>query len=363
MSRIDMKKLLLLTLAAVLLISSAAYAGQDILPVDKRVQELVNYKTEPVVRGTYLKTTMNGASEYFPLTYNVRFMYSDAKFVEYTVKRGDVVKKGDILARFTITGSEVQMTKMELDLARAEESLALGIESREKEIAKRRAELASVQDEFERAKKELQLRKLEIELEQYIYRQERNIDRQKEAIADEIERRETNVLISPVDGVVTETVYKKVDDAVGKNERLVTIYSEDVKLLRIDNGSGGFRYNMPVQVTSGTGDKQVTVTGRIVAADDAIPEKERTGHAFVLLDPYDEENIKLRSPKVIAPTISVDDVLIIKRKTVTLEAGKYFVTKLTDGMVQKRFIEYGLGNSADVWVLNGLSEGDTLIID
>lgn len=363
MSRINVKKLLLLTLSAAFLVSSAGLAEQDILPPEDRVVEQVNYKTEEVTPGAYLKTTMNAGSEYYPLTYHVRAEYGNAKFVEYTVKRGDAVKKGDVLARFTITGSEVQMTRMKLNLDRAEEAMAEGIEAREKEIARMRTVISSETDAVGKRKKELTLRKLEIELEQFIYRQQCSIDDQRKALEKEIERREANVLISPVDGVVTELVFKKVDDAVSQNEHLVTIYSEEVMLLRVDNSSGGFRYNMPVEVTSGTGDKQVTLTGRIVASDNTVPESERTGHAFVLLDPYDKETIRLRSPKVIAPTVLVEDVLIVSRKAVTLEAGKYYVTKHADGMVQKRYINYGMGHVAGVWVLSGVSEGDTLIID
>ena len=362
MSRINWKKLLILTMASAVLAASAC-AQEDILAIDERIQEQINYKTETVRVGNYEKTTTNTGTDYYPLTYKVKFPYNDAKFAEYTVTRGDEVKKGDVLARFTITGSEVQLTRMQLNLTRTEEATAEGVEARQTEIARKRAEMTAEKDEIARKKKELELRKLEIALEQYSYRQQRSIDQQREALDEELERRATNVLISPVDGVVTDLTYKKVDDAVSKNETLVTIYSEDVKLIRVDNSTGGFRYNLPVTVTSGSGDKMVTVTGRVVASDNAIPESERTGHAFILLDPYDESTIRLRSMKVIAPSIYLEDVLLVKRSAVTLEAGKYYITKLVDGMVQKRYIEYGMGNTADVWIMNGVSEGDTLIIN
>ncbi len=364
MSRIDAKKLLLLGLTAACMAAPVAQAEQqDILPASERIQEQVNYRTETVRIDDYVKTATAGSSEYYPLTFNVRFEYNNAKFVEYTVTRGTAVKKGDVLARFTITGSEVQLTRMELNLKRAEEAMEKEILARKEEIARVRSGIAAETNVHERQKKELKLRKLEIALEQYVYQQERSIARQKEALSEEIERRETNVLLSPVDGVVTELTYKKVDDAVSASETLVTIYSEDVMLLRLDNSNGNFRYNMPVTITTGTGDRQVTLTGRIVAADDAVPESERSGHAFVQIDPYDAEEIKLRNPKVTGDSIRMDNVLMVRRTAVTLEAGKYYITRLKDGMVQKRYIKYGLGNSSDVWIMNGASEGDQVIVD
>lgn len=364
MSRIKMKRLLILMMA-VLLIPSAAQASettQDIIDAAQLTPQQINYKTTEVRIGSFVKEANTNASEYYPLTYNVRFDKSNAKFVEYTVKRGDAVKAGDVLARFTITGSDVALTRLEMNLSRTKEETERGISDREEAIAKMRAEVAAESDAYEKEKKTISLRKLETELDRYRYRQQNSIDDLQEALDEERERRETNVLISPVDGIVSELSYKKIDDAISASETLVTISSEEVMLLRAKN-SGDFRYNMPVQVVMGSSKQQVILTGRIVAADDAIPESERTGYVFIQMDPYDTEEYKLRSPKIVADTIRVDDVLLIQRTAATLEAGKYYVTKLVDGMVQKRYIQFGMSNVQDIWVLNGVTEGETLVID
>ena len=100
----------------------------------------------------------------------------------------------------------------------------------------------------------------------------------------------------------------------------------------------------------------------MVAADDSIPEKERNGIAYILLDPYDPD-IKLRTLKVTAPTLYLENVMIAKRNTVTAENGKYYVTKLVDGMAQKRYIDVGMISTTAVWYLGGVAEGETLVID
>lgn len=363
MSRINGRRQLIGTLAAaLLLLTTVSYAEEDILNVDELTPEQVNYKTEAVSLGVFEKTNSYTASEYYPLTYGVSFENSGAKFIEYAVARGDEVKKGDVLARFEITGSDVRMTSMELNLTRTEETTTEGVMERQEAIAQARAALAAENDAFEKKKKELSLRKLELELEQYRYRQEYSIESQKQALEEEKERRSENVLLAPIDGVVSDLSLKKADDAVLSGEVLVTISSKDVMLLKVDNANYGLRYNMPVKVTSGNNAQRVELTGRVVAADDSIAQKERTGQAYILLDPYDS-SVKLRTLQVTAPTLRVENVLISKRGTATSENGKYYVTKLVDGMVQKRYVTLAMQNTTNVWFLSGVSEGETLIID
>ena len=56
-------------------------------------------------------------------------------------------------------------------------------------------------------------------------------------------------------------------------------------------------------------------------------------------------------------------MLIIPRRAVTLEGGKNYIECLVDGNVQKRFVNIGLSNMSNVWALQGLNVGDTIILD
>ena len=364
MSRINRKKLLIPAFCLCLLLcgQTAGLAQEDIIASDQMTVEEVNYNTVTVVSGTFERPVSNSLSEYYPLVYPLKFEGSNAKFIEYTVKRGDEVKAGDVLARFEITGSDAAMESMELNLRRAEEALEEGLRDREEQIRLKRAEVSEEKDSYVREKKMLEMRKMEIEMEQYRFRQEYSIAGQRKAVEEERANRAANELIAPVDGVVADVKYKKLDDAVSTNEVLITLSSTDVMLLRVDNSSGSFRYNMPVTVTVGSNKKSTDLTGRVVASDHAIDEKDQTGHALILLDPYDE-SIKLRNPKVKASYMLLEEELIVPRKAATLENGKYYVTKLVDGMVQKRYVQYAESNTSEVWLLQGVSEGDVLIVD
>ena len=57
------------------------------------------------------------------------------------------------------------------------------------------------------------------------------------------------------------------------------------------------------------------------------------------------------------------NVLLVDKDAVQKEEGKYFVYLLEDGVVHKRYVSLGLENKKSVWILDGLSEGQELILD
>ena len=82
--------------------------------------ETVNYDVHTVEYGIYQKNNSRSVSEVYPYTYQLRFEQSGATFVEYYVRRGDEVKKGDVLASFSLETDDVTLTSKKLSLKRME---------------------------------------------------------------------------------------------------------------------------------------------------------------------------------------------------------------------------------------------------
>ena len=364
MSRIKTVRLLSFVLAVLLFMNTVVLASepQDIIDASQMTPQQFNYQTIEAERGSLIKKVTIPALKYYPLTYSLRFDNNGAKFVEYLVEYGDTVKAGDILARFTVSGSEAEFTRMELDLQRAQEQINTGIREREQIISQLRSQIAAESDENAKEILELSLQKQETEMKQFKLRQQYTINRLREEYEEENTRRRTDILVSPVSGIVTELTYKKVDDAVSADETLIVISSGDIMLLQVNNETGDLRYNMPVQIQAGNNPNPVTLTGRVIAADDAIPEKERSGYAFIQLDTDGNEDL-LKNPKIVAESVKLDNIVLVNRDAVKQEGGKYYVTKLTDGMAQKRYVEIGMNNLESVWILSGVEEGETLVLE
>ena len=364
MSRNNVFRRSCLLLAAVLLLAlnpSRALADGDLIGGDAATARDVNYKTAVVKLGTFTSEVSADAARYYPLSYELRYDHADAKFVEYKVHVGNAVKAGDVLAEFRLEGSEAELARLELTITRTEEETARGVRERQEQIDEAREALEKAQSRDRRELRSLELQRLELELERYLFRQNHSLEQQRAELDEAREEQNDLVLTAPFDGVITRLASKNADDAVSPNEVLIILYSEEVMFLRVENGDSRFRYNMPVKISVGSDNDRAELTGRVIASDDLL-EKAEGGYALIQLDPYDE-SILLRHPRATAQSVYLENVLTVSRDAVKVENGREYVTKLTDGMVQKRYVTCGLYNLTEVWIVLGVSEGETLIVD
>lgn len=336
---------------------SESLISQDMIKADK-----VNYKTEVVEDGAFERVVSASVEEFYPYTYSLSFNDSGARFVRFEAIRGNKVKAGDVLVTLSLESDTVELKSLEMQLADTREALEKHIADEEKAALERQRAILSAHDEWERELLSLQSQRAELALEQYVVSQNRAIAQLEERIDEIVQRQAGNVVVAPVDGVIIGTEYKREGEVVNAGERLMTMYRTDGMLMKIQNTNGYFRYGMEVVLEVGPNNQRVQLPGRVVGADTLLPENMRTGYAYVEVDI--PEGLKLTRPIVSARMINVEQVPLISRSSVTLESGSYYVTVLTDGVPQKRFINCKVNNSLKkVWVLQGLEPGEEIIID
>ena len=348
---------LLLVCMPLSLAESESLIAQELIKADK-----VNYKTETVTQGAFERQMSAAAEEYYPNTYSLSLGESGARFLGYDVVRGKKVKKGDVLARFSLESDTVELESLKMQLADAQEALEKRRLDEEEAAQERQKASLSAQDMWQREMLTLESRRAELVLEQYEFSQGRVIADLEERIAQIEERQAGNVLVAPEDGVIIGTSYKREGDRVSANEVLVTMYRTDKMLMRIENTNGYFRYGMEVVVEVGANKDRLQVPGRVVGADLLVPAGARTGKAYVEVE--FPEDAKLTRPVVSGAVISVQDAALISRKAVQLDGGVSYVTVLADGVPQKRPINCVTQNTvSQAWVLQGLEPGDEIIIE
>ena len=361
MSRIKAGMALLLGL---FLAVQPAFAESDRLISEEMIrEETVNYRTAEAESGVFEKTFSSGAVIYYPYTYNLRFEQAGAKFEDYLVRVDNEVRTGDVLATFTRSGDGVELVSQRLALENAVEDLEAGKQARKKAIEELVEGLSAVTDDYEKEILTLRIQRAELELEQYVYQQERRIADLQERVEELEEEAGEAELTAPVDGVIVNTLYKREGDRVYSSEVLVSMYRTDGMMLRVDNGSGNFRYGMRVTIEIGPTKQRQTLTGRVVGSDLLIPEKMRTNHAYIAIDPCDMEDLRWVNPTVTVSNYYLENVTVIPRKATKAENGKYYVTKLKDGSVQKRYVNFAMQSVDISWVLQGLEVGETVILD
>ena len=210
----------------------------------------------------------------------------------------------------------------------------------------------------------IQIEKLETEYEQFIWQSGREAERLEERIEELKEDLGNNELTAPFDGVIDKIVYYKQGDPVSTGEILVSMYATDCFLLETDNALGNLRYNDAVTVETGGKNEKVSYTGRVISASNALPSSLASNPALIRLDEEVSRDKLKRSPQYQCLTQEVSDVIIVDKNAVRNEEGKSYVYMLEDGMMKKRFVITALsGRSENVWILDGLTFGQTVILD
>lgn len=356
------KRWILLLVCLCVLLPGGLAESDNLISGEMIQVNAANYETHTVEIGVYDVMTSASGTVVYPYTYDLRFDKEGAKFGEYLVKRGTKVKKGDPLISFILDIDEVELERQRLELTRAREELERQTESRQEQIEEMVEGVYSTDDRFEREKLNLQVTRAEIEMAQFIELQQMHIRDLEDSIAKMEQEASENMLLAPIDGEIINLAYKRDGDLVYTSEVLVTICRTDKMLMRVENKMDYFRYGMEVDVEIGVNDERRNVSGRVVGADTLLSDNLRTRVAYIELEGVHEDT-DLRKPQVRGSAFYLGNVITVPRDGVKFDNGKSYVTKLVDGLPRKRYVNRVVQNNAQLWILQGLEPGETIVID
>lgn len=380
----NMKRLLPLLLAILLLIMAPSAAAQDILidEIEPTVDPSapVEYSTMTATSGSFTYEALTySATPYYPLTQDILCDYSGVLFQKFTVDKGDTVKAGDIVAYLYRPCSQADLARKKLNLQRAEKDLQDGIAQRQADIAALQAQLKEVTDSFEKEILQLTIEYEKTALDQYRYQQGRSIDSLKESIAyyDPIPVR------APQAGTITNLSREKEGEPVREGRRLMSVENQAVLLLKMKSNSAAFVYNLPLTLTTkvngAEGEEPTihTLTARIVAAENLIPKFLSVADRGVYLQLEPGQVL----PDAVAFSVSgvlkqLDDVITLPETAVIRNGYSntgYVQVLLPDGSIEKRYVHLGTsdafyeyarksGQLWYYWIADGLSEGETVLV-
>lgn len=356
MSRSKLRRAL--ALCAALAALSAGARAEDLIDDSLLVPESANYETVTIEYGDYIKEVSASGYQVFAVEQNLFMEEGSARLGEINVIRNAEVKAGDVLATYEKEGSRAELERMELALERAQEEFETGKRERTDNIEALRAERQAGQAK----RAQIELERAQLEYERYVYETERSLAEQRAQIEELSEFYADSELIAPFDGVITWMTTKNEGDTIYEGETLFTLQSQERYVIGLDNSSGNFRYGMRVSVGLGPRNDKIYVEGRIIAAANILPSESKP--AYALLELYgDVDEDDLRNITISGNNIELNDVLIVPRSAITFDGGKSYVSILDGDMVQSRIIVSGHNAAGDTWVVQGLEEGQQVIID
>lgn len=352
------KALLALVLAlAALCGCSSGTVGEAMLMKDPQAKGTANYRTSTAQLGDLIKTSQLSLECIYYLGQDLTAREDGLYFDSFMVERGQTVKEGEVIAKFTRQGSQAQVESCLRAVDRAQEEY-------EYESQRLRSRIAAQSTGSQAGSIQRQL--LELELEELEYRHGLEKEELEAELADAEHAFDDEYLIAPYDCVISSLASFDRGAAVKQGTVLAEIKQADSLVLYSTSTAKNFLYNMDVQVEYGRKDSREKVQARVVSNDAVLPVGVMgNGYIYFKLDEAMSQD-DLVKPSASVTTVQAQQALLVPRSAVQVEDGHYYVSVLDGDMVKKRHIIRGItgGTVGEtcVVVLAGLEAGQTVIL-
>lgn len=340
----------------------ASQQSEMILEETLEAPEKANYKTAEVEKGTFIKEVAGSGSVVYPVQAELRWTGGTVRFDKFYVTSGAKVSKGDVLAKFTTEENQVALEEKQLALQQAQRDFTLGKQQRQDQIQQEKSALNGMSS-YDARIQSLKIQKLQSQYDQYVYQTEYNLETQRQEIQKIQSQISEATLIAPFDGVVDSIISLNQGDKVDPSQVLVTMHASDKLMILAEDEEGAYRYNMPVTVQMGNNDEVETYTGKVVAASNILPAALKQEQVLIELDEKLDDSLKNRKVAITGNDMEVHNVLTVNRSAIKKDDSRRYVYILDGDTVKKRYVVEGESNMSTAWILDGLTEGQTLILD
>lgn len=362
-------KKLLAVLALCALLSGCGSAGtaqtEPQLLTDARQ---ASYETAVVTRGTY-RTTADGQFSLQSLAVDRTVSAPVGRTVRsMAVSDRETVQKGQLLFALEPEGGSGQQADIEqcrLRLQRRQEAAEAGRAERNAATeAALAAQTGLTGHELRIA--QLKAEKCQAEADRYDRQSARELA-ELTAQLEELELgAEADRYYAPCDGRVSLSAEagQTLEGSAGKEAEVLRILVEEtVPTYLYGTVGGGARYRLhaPVEVTRGGG--TAVLTGRVVTATSDLLTADQRDVMIAMDDDTLTASVQPGQAVLCAVvTEEVEDVLLVDSRAIHAEGSQYYVNIPENGTMGKRYVSVGLQNNEVTWVLDGLTEGQTVVI-
>lgn len=362
MSRNKSSRLPARAAAALLIAGALPLMGSALIDPAKLDAGSADYVTAQAKYGTITRDMSETAVVYQPTIVDIRCEVRNARVAEVSVTRANVIEEGTKLGVLRSESSRADLAETTITLERARESYEKGVQDREEAIREKQLSAQNITDPAEREIARLEMQRMQIELDDYCLRQERSIELLEKREAEQTEALEDAVLYAPVTGSIAHYSYLSPGDSVAYDSVILSLRTDDPTLIRIEDPDGRWRYGMDVTINYGTRMHPKSAKARIVSADNVLSPTERRGFAYAqLLEEVPAED--LTQLNAVGEEFRLENVLVIPSKAHALVKGKQQVSIKDGASVANRYVSVGLQDKDNTWVLQGISEGQSLILD
>jgi len=304
-------------------------------PLVKPVKQ--NYTTVEAKKGSIVSSVKGlGVFEPVNVVYH-QFKDNGGKIKEILVKSGDFVKKGDTLVQLEVEGLDIDIKYKLLDLEKAKLGLETAKQDRnEAQMKIKLIELDIAQVQYQRTLNKLQERQLKAEM-----------DGQVIFVAD----------LEPPDFVEAYRVLVSVADTT----KLRVAYESGGSDLQLSSVMVG----MEAQITWEEEKLNAIVTQTPSSAPMTQDQQLQARYAKLLFLELDHvpEQVEIGDfADIMIVTKKKDDVLILPTRALRTFLGRNYVQILDGERISELDVEVGIKTVTEVEIMNGLEEGQQIIL-
>jgi multidrug efflux pump subunit AcrA (membrane-fusion protein) len=345
-NRVIYKRIALILAAAF----AAGLVGCALLPVEDEVvaapvlkpYEAAQYSVFAAVRGDLFRKARLNVSYTPTRSEPLAFDEGGILFHEITVKAGDAVRPGDIVATLELKELDEAITGLEWDI----EANEAAVRDREAlyELEKKSAPYTQTSAALQLAYKK-DMAALAAEGESLRLSLERNRA-----------RRERRILRANMGGVVTYVKSLGGGELSVRGERVVTVTDQNSSAFVVTGQYAGLLTpGMDVEVAMADGVHQATVLEA-----SALNAAGQPDQAYIALD--DSSAVRENAAGTIEVVVDERlDVVYVPTEAVQTVRGQPYVTMMTDNLRATRDVETGMDDGVFIEIVSGLEEGEEVV--
>lgn len=322
------------------------------------VSEESGFGQDTATIGDFVEEKTFDAKRVYPISNVITSSYKGVYLTEINVEAGQTVKKGDLLVSIEPVTEEL-LAKKEADIAQNKQNADAVLASYQSTINNLSGDIGASSG----TQQKLYQVQLEKAQKQYAWYQQ-NAAKDQETLKKELEylrsiQGDLNIY-APYDGVIDTVSNVQKGMELDTTKELLSMHSEEQIMLEVSQGSS-LRYGQQVTVETGSGEKIKSYKGTVISADNVRSDAFKYGGAIIRMDeevPVEE----LKNVRIKANVKELHNVLVVKNYAVSTEKDKNYVSILDDDKIMKRRVMTGGSCGEFTWVLQGLSEGQTVTI-
>lgn len=375
MLRTDKSKKMLLCAAMVTLLAVSAPLGQsasaeeverDLYFAAMAEKTEIKMETTRVEREEFFVTGAATGTVYYN---NSSYVFCEipegtVRFQEFMVGTGDMVKKGDPVAKISVEMDAGEIQELSLTRIIQEDELNNYISDTKNLLALYSSKAENGATEDERTLGSLAYKKLLDEYNSTVSKMEDRITETDTRIEMLEEIINTEYIYANMDGVIGNTNWLRRGSTLDRYAYICSIFDKSDITVAVEGGSDLLRYNMPVKIYQSNGSNEIELTGRVRTLKTTAISMNLTAKDDIIEVYGDPSGLQVNKDVVIRfDKVYVPDALTVLKSAVHTDNKGSYVNLLINGYSSKRYVVVGSTGNQKVWIASGVEEGDTVILN